>query len=64
MTDRNKPYFVTSKNFRGDNEYIDNNNGSQAVGALTAIIVICILISLSLSSHPLPPHRRRLLTMG
>ena len=24
MTDRNKPYFVTSKNFRGDNEYIDN----------------------------------------
>ena len=25
MTDRNKPYFVTSKNFRGDNKYIDIN---------------------------------------
>lgn len=23
MTDRNKPYFVTSKNFRGDNEYVE-----------------------------------------
>lgn len=23
MTDNNKPHFVTSKNFRGDNEYLE-----------------------------------------
>ena len=23
MTDKNKPYFVTSKNFHGDNDYIE-----------------------------------------
>ena len=37
------------------------SNGSQAVGAMTAIFGLYILISLSLSSHPLPlrhPRRR------
>ena len=41
-----------------DEEYEEFFNGSQAVGAMTAIFDLYILIFLSLFSHPLRLHRR------